>query len=75
MSAGRQEYLLPMKISSALVLYLRFSTLQDFPPEGSNGVKSSIKQSDIEHYLDGLTVEEVEPYLDLNAAMSTDRLC
>ncbi|KAG6403514.1 hypothetical protein SASPL_135737 [Salvia splendens] len=34
------------------------SSLQNFPPEGSNGVKSSIKQSDIEHSLDGLTITE-----------------
>ncbi|XP_047949369.1 linoleate 9S-lipoxygenase 6-like [Salvia hispanica] len=34
------------------------SSLQNFPPEGSNGVKSSIKESDIEHNLDGLTITE-----------------
>lgn len=30
-----------------------------FPPESKNGSVSSIKQSDIEHNLDGITVAEV----------------
>ncbi|KAH6810607.1 hypothetical protein C2S51_024369 [Perilla frutescens var. frutescens] len=34
------------------------SCLQNFPPQGSNGVTSSIKHSEIEHNLDGLTLAE-----------------
>lgn len=33
---------------------------QSFPPKGENGEKSSMKKSDIERNLDGLSIREVE---------------